>query len=61
MLEYLRIDDFRLLNQRVTARDWVWLGSLPDVERREDYCCFFVLKGSRSHTQIAVKLGDVFD
>jgi hypothetical protein len=38
-----------------------WLKALPDVEYRDDYQCFFVLKGSPSHTAIAMKLGDVFD
>jgi hypothetical protein len=38
-----------------------WLKNLPDVEYRDDYQCFFVLKASPSHTAIAVKLGDVFD
>ena len=38
-----------------------WLQALPDVEYRHDYQCFFVLKGSPSHTAIAMKLGDVFD
>ncbi len=60
-LEYCRIEDFRLLSLGVDARTWTWLYNLPDVEYRRDYCCFFVLKGSSSHTQIALKLGDVFD
>jgi hypothetical protein len=57
-LEYLRIDDFRLISLGIRAN---WLHSLPDVEYREDYLCFFVLKGSKSHTAIALKYGDIFE
>ncbi len=60
-LEYMRIDDFRLLSLKFSANEWTWLYNLPDVEYRNDYCCFFVLKGSRSHTQIVMKYGDIFD
>ena len=59
--EYLRIDDFSLMSLGITASDWVWLSRLPDVERREDYCCHFVLKGSLSHTLIALKWGPCFN
>lgn len=57
-LEYVRIDDFRLISLGIRAN---WLHSLPDVEYREDYCCFFVLKASASHTAIAMKYGDIFE
>jgi hypothetical protein len=56
--EYMRIDDFRLISLGIRAK---WLHSLPDVEYREDYSCFFVLKGSKSHTLIAIKFGDIFE
>lgn len=59
--EYLRIDDFTLLNKGVDSNTWSWLNQLPDVEYRNDYCCHFVLRGSSSHTAIAMKLGDVFE
>lgn len=57
-LEYLRIDDFRLISLGIGAR---WLHKLPDVEYREDYNCFFVLKASKSHTAIVMKYGDIFE
>lgn len=70
--EYLRIDMLTLINISqfgMTSLDrphtydsnLQWLKALPDVEYRHDYQCFFVRKGSSSHTAIAVKLGDVFD
>lgn len=58
--EYLRIDDLTLIELNVSARDWVWLNQLPDVEYRNDYCCHFVLKDTQSHTAIALKFGAVF-
>lgn len=60
-LEYLRIDDLRLIEHGVNAKTWVWLNQLPDVEYRNDYACHFILKGSPSHTAIVMKLGDVFE
>ena len=59
--EYMKIEDFRLLSLGITADDWTWLYNQPDVEYRHDYCCFFVLKGSPTHTAITIKLGDVFE
>ena len=68
-LEYARIDLLNVINAStfglVTGTDTYqnntkWLKGLPDVEYREDYQCFFVLKGSPSHTAIALKLGDIF-
>jgi len=56
--EYVRIDDFRLISLGIRAN---WLHGLPDVEYREDYSCFFVRKGSRSHTAIVMKYGDIFE
>ena len=70
-LEYARIDVLSIINVSqfgMTSLDrphtydsnLQWLQGLADVEYREDYQCFFVLKGSPSHTAIAIKLGDVF-
>lgn len=68
-LEYARIDVLSIIQTStfgmVTGNDTYtsnldWLKSLPDVEYRQDYQCFFVLKQSKSHTLIAMKLGDVF-
>lgn len=71
-LEYMRIDVLSIIEVSqfgLTSLDrshtyesnLQWLQSLADVEYRDDYQCFFVLKGSSSHTAIAMKLGDVFD
>jgi len=71
-LEYARIDVLSIIEVSqfgMTSLDrphtydsnLQWLQRLADVEYREDYQCFFVLKGSPSHTAIAIKLGDVFD
>ena len=70
-LEYARIDVLNIIQVSrfgMTSLDrphtyddnLQWLQSLADVEYREDYQCFFVLKGSPSHTAIVMKLGDVF-
>lgn len=56
--EYTRIELMRLLGYGL---DIQWLYSAPDCEYREDYLCFFVLKGSPTHTKIALKYGDVFE
>lgn len=37
-----------------------WLHTASDSEWREDYLCFFVLKGSKTHTKVALMYGDVF-
>lgn len=65
-LEYLRIDLISLVNiahgEARALMDVInWFHSLGDVEYRNDYQCFFVLKGSPAHTMIALKYGDVFD
>jgi hypothetical protein len=69
--EYLRIDVLNIIEvsqfglvsggPHTYNSNLDWLKALPDVEYRNDYQCFFVLKGSPSHTAIAMKLGDVFD
>jgi hypothetical protein len=56
--EYLRIDELRVISMGIDAE---WLRCQPDIEYREDYLCWFVLKGSRTHTLIALKYGDCFD
>ena len=69
--EYARIDVLSIISQSrfgMTSLDrphtyednLQWIKGLPDVEYRHDYQCFFVLKGSPSHTAIVMKLGDVF-
>lgn len=56
--EYVRIDLFRLMPYGVEAN---WLHKQPDCEFREDYQCFFILKGSPTHTMAALKFGDIFE
>jgi hypothetical protein len=70
-LEYMRIDLLRIINisnfglvsdnSHTYDDNLKWIRELSDVEYRHDYQCFFVLKGSPSHTAIAMKLGDIFD
>lgn len=55
--EYVRIDSFDLLLKGYSAR---WLSQQPDCEWREDFQCFFILKGSRTHTLAALKYGAIF-
>ena len=55
--EYVRIDSFDLLLKGYSAR---WLSHQSDCEWREDYQCFFILKGSKTHTMAALKYGDIF-
>ena len=38
-----------------------WLHQANDSEWRDDYQCFFILKGSKTHTLVALKYGDIFD
>jgi hypothetical protein len=56
--EYVRIDVFRLF---VKEKDPTWLHQQPDCEYREDYQCWFILKGSKTHTLAALKYGDIFE
>jgi len=56
--QYLRIDLFSLLQH---GEEIKWLHTAPDCEWRDDYQCFFILKGSPTHTLAALKYGDVFD
>ncbi len=56
--EYVRIDVFRLFTKE---KDFSWLHEQADCEYREDYQCFFILKGSRTHTLAALKYGDIFE
>jgi hypothetical protein len=57
-LEYLRVDTFRLLLLGISAN---WFHQQSDCEWRDDYQCFFILKGSKTHTLAALKYGDIFD
>ena len=56
--EYLRVELIRLIEY---GEEINWLHTAANCEYREDYCCFFVLKGSPTHTKIALLYGDVFE
>jgi hypothetical protein len=56
--EYARVDLIKLIPYGIDIK---WMYSANDSEYREDYCCFFVLKGSRTYTLVSLKYGDVFD
>lgn len=56
--EYIRIDLMSLLAYGIKVN---WLHQADDCEYREDYQCFFILKGSRTHTMAALKYGDIFE
>jgi hypothetical protein len=56
--EYVRIDLMRLIEFGAEVN---WLHTASDSEYREDYQCFFILKGSKTHTKAALLYGDVFD
>jgi len=57
-LEYARIDLMSLLMREI---DPTWFHLQNDCEYRDDYQCFFILKGSKTHTMINLKHGDIFD
>jgi hypothetical protein len=56
--EYVRLDVWHLISDN---HDTEWLKQQPDCEWREDYQCFFILKGSKTHTLAALKYGGVFE
>jgi hypothetical protein len=56
--QYVRVDTFNLLLKGISAQ---WLHDQKHCEWREDYQCFFILKGSLTHTLAALKYGDIFD
>ena len=56
--EYVRVDLFRLLSYGIEAN---WLHNQPDCEWREDYQCWFILKGSKTHTIAALKFDNIFN
>ena len=56
--EYVRIDPFSLLQHGTDAN---WFHEQSDCEWRDDYQCFFILKGSKTHTMAALKFGNIFE
>ena len=64
--EYLRVDVLSIVNvSHSTGTELFdnlnWFQTQPDVEWRPDYQCFYILKGSHTHTLAALKYGDIFD
>lgn len=57
-LEYLRIDMLRLIEMNVLL---TWLHQAPDCEWRPDYECFFILKGSKTHSWLALQYENIFE
>jgi len=63
-LEYIRIDMIKLILSNITHDPkgaLEFLESAPDAEWRGDYQCFFIPKGSHTHTWLAMKHGEIFD
>jgi hypothetical protein len=56
--EYARLDLMRVIAHGIELN---WLHSAPDCEYREDYQCFFILRGSRTYTLAILRYGDCFD
>lgn len=60
--EYIRIDMMRVVLTNIDLDNSLalkYLHSATDCEYREDYQCFFVLKGSHTHSWIALKYPDL--
>ena len=56
--EYIRIDMIKVVLTNIeldNSQALKYLHTATDCEYREDYQCFFVLKGSSTHSWIAVK------
>jgi hypothetical protein len=56
--EYIRIDMMRVVLTNIeedNALALKYLHSATDCEYRDDYQCFFVLRGSSTHSWIAMK------
>jgi len=56
--EYIRIDTMMLIQERNDV--FAWLHQQPDAEYRQDYCCFFIPRGSKTHTWLALNHPDLF-
>jgi hypothetical protein len=62
--EYIRIDMLKVILSNIehdTENPLNYLRSAPDVEWRDDYQCYFILKGSPTHSWIAMKYGELLD
>ena len=57
--EYIKISKLRLLLLEMEF-DYEVLSNLPDVEYRQDYQCYFLLKGSKTHTWLAMRHPELF-
>jgi hypothetical protein len=58
MYEYVRIDMLRLIELNLVLD---YLHQANDCEWRDDYQCFFILKGSKTHTWLGLNHGDIFE
>ena len=61
-LEYIRIDYLKVILANIeldNTRPLDYLKSADDCEWREDYQCWFVLKGSKTHSWIAMNYGEI--
>ena len=63
-LEYIRIDMLKVVLSNIehdTDNASNYLRSADDCEYREDYQCWFVLRGSLTHSWIAIKYGELLE
>lgn len=62
--EYIRIDMLKVVLSNIehdTDHASEYLKSADDCEYRDDYQCWFILKGSKTHTWIAMNYGELLD
>jgi hypothetical protein len=60
--EYIRIDMMRVVITNIdedSTTALTYLQQSNDCEYREDYQCFFVLKGSPTHSWVALRYPDL--
>ena len=58
--EYIRIDKIRLLLMNIEF-DCNILEGMSDVEVRHDHNCYFLRKGSKTHTWLGLKYPQIFE
>jgi len=62
--DYVRIDMVKLLLSNIEHDPkgaLEYLETASDVEWRHDYQCFFIRKGTLTHSWLALKHGELFD
>jgi hypothetical protein len=63
-LDYIRIDMLKVVLSNIEHESETpldYLKSAADAEYREDHQCWFVLRGSPTHSWIAIKYGELLD